>query len=124
MLVHGVLMMGSEKDFEKQVKAFLKDKGCWVLKTWSNGIQREGIPDLLVCCNSFFLGVELKAKNGHPTPLQLWNVEQIRKAGGFAIVLYPDQFNDFKYLVEDLLIGRTVFANRRQYEFYRKETEK
>ena len=110
-----------EKDFEKQVKAFLKEKGCWVLKTWSNGIQREGVPDLLVCCNGFFLGVELKAKNGHPSPLQLWNIEQIRKSNGYAIVLYPDQFDDFKYLVEDLLIGRTVFAKKRQYEFYRKE---
>ena len=51
-----------EKDFEKKVKQFLKEKGCWVLKTWSNGVQRQGIPDLLVCCNGFFVGVELKAE--------------------------------------------------------------
>jgi hypothetical protein len=88
-----------EKDFEKKVKAFLVDQGCWILKTWSNGIQREGIPDLLVCCDGYFLGIELKAPNGKPSELQLWNIDQIKKAGGIAMVLYPDDFEDFKRLI-------------------------
>ena len=50
----------AEKQFEKKVKAFLDEQGVWWLKTWSNGIQREGVPDLLVCCNGYFIGVELK----------------------------------------------------------------
>ena len=88
-----------EKDFENKVKAFLKDRGCWVLKTWSNGVQRQGIPDLLVCCGGYFVGVELKAENGIPTKLQMWNIEEIRRAGGIAIVLYPDQFEQFKDMI-------------------------
>ena len=93
-----------EKDFEKKVKQFLKEKGCWVLKTWSNGVQRQGIPDLLVCCNGFFVGVELKAEKGRPSDLQLWNIEEIRKAGGIAIVLYPNQFKQFKDMICELQI--------------------
>ena len=85
-----------EKQFENKVKTFLNDQGCWILKTWSNGIQREGIPDLLICCNGYFLGVELKAENGKPSELQLWNIEEIRKAGGYGIVLYPKDFDQFK----------------------------
>lgn len=88
-----------EKDFENKVKAFLKDRGCWVLKTWSNGVQRQGIPDLLVCCNGFFVAVELKAEKGRPSDLQLWNINEIRKAGGIAIVLYPDKFEQFKDMI-------------------------
>lgn len=91
-----------EKEFENKVKAFLKDQGCWVLKTWSNGVQRKGVPDLLVCCNGYFLGVELKAENGHPSELQLWNIEKIHEAGGFAIVLYPKDFERFKMVIRDL----------------------
>ena len=91
-----------EKTFEKQVKAFLDKQGVWWLKTWSNGIQREGVPDLLVCCNGYFIGVELKNETGHPSALQLWNIDQIRKAGGIAIVLYPDQFGWFKVMIQDL----------------------
>ena len=94
--------MAAEKSYEKKVKAFLHDQECWVLKTWSNGVQRKGVPDLLVCCNGYFLAVELKAENGHPSDLQLWNIEQIRKAGGMAIVLYPDKFYMFKDLIHDL----------------------
>ncbi len=91
-----------EKQFEKQVKTFLDSQEVWWLKTWSNGIQREGVPDLLVCCNGYFIGVELKNETGHPSALQLWNIDQIRKAGGIAIVLYPNQFELFKDLIMDL----------------------
>ncbi len=95
-------MKQSEKQFEKQVKAFLAEQGCWILKTWSNGIQREGVPDLLVSCNGYFLGIELKAESGTPSKLQLWNIEQIRKSGGIGIVLYPDKFDWLKDMVIDL----------------------
>lgn len=88
-----------EKQFENQVKAFLKEQGCWVLKTWSNGIQREGVPDLLVCCNGYFVGVELKNEKGKPSALQLWNIEKINESGGYAFTLYPDQFEDFKEFI-------------------------
>lgn len=112
--------MKSEKTFEQHVKQFLSDCGCWVLKTWSNGIQREGVPDLLVCCNSYFLAVELKAANGKPSSLQLWNIEQIRAANGIAIVLYPNMFDQFKQMVELLLSGNAD-APKIQYIFDRKD---
>lgn len=109
-----------EKDFEKKVKAFLKEGGCWVLKTWSNGVQRQGIPDLLVCCNGHFVGVELKAEKGRSSDLQLWNIEEIRKAGGIAIVLYPDQFDQFKEMICELqrLSDTTYFYLYDTQEFY------
>lgn len=95
-----------EKQFENQVKKFLADQGCWVLKTWSNGIQREGVPDLLICCNGYFLGVELKNETGKPSQLQLWNIEKIRESGGYACVLYPKDFEDFKKVIADFKKGR------------------
>lgn len=91
-----------EKAFENKVKEFLKSENCWVLKTWSNGVQRAGVPDLLVCCNGYFLGVELKAEKGKPSDLQLWNIEKIREAGGIAFVLYPSGFEMFKNIIKQL----------------------
>ena len=91
-----------EKTFENKVKAFLNDQGVWWLKTWSNGIQREGVPDLLICCNGYFIGVELKNETGYPSELQMWNIHQIRIAGGVAIVLYPQQFEAFKSMIKDI----------------------
>lgn len=100
--------MAAEKQFENKVKAYLKEQGCWFVKYWSGTAQngkkftKDGIPDLLVCCNGYFLGIELKAENGKPSELQLWNLEQISKAGGIGIVLYPHGFEQFKELIKAL----------------------
>lgn len=94
--------MAAEKSFENKVKGFLKDQGCWNLKTWSNGVQRSGVPDLLVCCGGCFVGVELKAQNGKPSQLQLWNLQKIEESGGYGILLYPDQFNIFRSFINSL----------------------
>jgi hypothetical protein len=102
--------MGAEKNFENRVKKFLKEQNCWFLKTWGGGMQRSGIPDLLVCCNGRFVGVELKAPNGHPSDLQMWNVLKIDDSAGFGWVLYPDGFEDFKQFVIYLNNNRTVDA--------------
>ena len=70
------------------------------MKYWGGAAYtKAGIPDLLVCCNGYFLGVELKAPNGKPSPLQIHNLKKIDESGGFAILLYPDQFDVFKGLV-------------------------
>lgn len=57
----------------------------------------------MVCCNGYFLGVELKGPKGKPSALQLYNIEEIKKAGGIAMVLYPKDFEDFKTLIYNLL---------------------
>lgn len=109
--------MGSEKIFENKVKKYLNERNCWGLKTWSNGIQRQGVPDLLVCCNSYFLGIEVKAETGKPSELQLYNIDEIRRAGGIGIVLYPQQFEEFQKLVSMLITNDIDEAYLYQYKF-------
>lgn len=104
--------MAAEKNFENRVKKFLKDQGCWQLKTWGGGLQRSGVPDLLVCCHGYFVGVELKAPKGKPSDLQLWNLVKIDDAGGFGWLLYPDGFEDFKNFVMLLKQNRPVDATK------------
>lgn len=92
----------TEKKFEEQVKKWLKEHNAWYVKTWSNGIQRAGIPDLIICWKGRFIGLELKAENGRPSELQKREVDQIKKAGGIAMILYPSGFEDFKKLLMNL----------------------
>lgn len=110
----------TEKQFERKVKQYLDDLGIWYLKTWSNGVQREGIPDLLVCCNGYFMGIELKAAAGKPSALQKWNVKNIRASNGIALVLYPDQFDAFKRMIELIMSGNPN-SPKLQYVFDRKD---
>lgn len=97
--VHGGLMT-AEKNFENKVKAFLKDTGAWLLKYWGGAAYtKSGIPDLLVCSDGRFLGIEVKAPNGEPSLLQLVNLKKIRESGGYGILLYPKDFEQFKMFI-------------------------
>ena len=103
--------IAAEKNFENKVKKFLKEQGCWYLKTWSNGVQRAGVPDLLVCCQGYFVGVELKAPNGTPSELQLYNLRKIEESGGYAWLLYPSMYVAFRDFIYHLSNGMPKTAN-------------
>lgn len=95
--------MGAEKNFENKVKAYLKQKGAWFVKYWGGAAYtKSGVPDLLVCFKGRFLGIELKSPRGKVSDLQKHVLTEIGNAGGVAMVLYPDQFEDFKRFIEDL----------------------
>lgn len=95
--------MAAEKQFETKIKKFLKDNNAWFVKYFANGYTKVGVPDILACVDGYFLGIEVKASNGKPSPLQIHNLKKIDEAGGFAVLLYPDQFDQFKDLVMCLM---------------------
>lgn len=92
-----------EKAFENKVKTYLKNLGCFVLKYNPEFFGQAGTPDLLICCNGYFLGIEIKQEKGRPSKLQLEKIEQIKNAGGISFVLKPSGFEDFKTLVKELM---------------------
>ena len=92
-----------EKDFQLKVEKFLTDKGIYFVKYWGGGnFTRSGVPDLLCCINGRFVGVELKADNGKVSELQQYNIDKIIQSGGVALVLRPDEFEEFKSMVNKL----------------------
>lgn len=95
--------MGAEKNFENKVKKYLKSKGIWHVKYFANSFTPMGIPDVLGVVNGRFLAIELKAENGKTSPLQEYNINEIKRCGGIAIVLKPSGFETFKKLIEELL---------------------
>lgn len=94
--------MGSEKTFENRVKKFLDEQGAWYVKFFANSYTRSGIPDILACVNGHFVAIEVKASTGKPSPLQIHNCTEIRIAGGFAFILYPSGFEEFKRFIYGL----------------------
>lgn len=95
--------MAQEKNFENKIKAFLKDQNAWFIKYWAGSkFTKDGIPDILACINGYFLAIEVKARNGRPSELQKYNVAKINGSGGYAIILYPNQYEEFKQLVKCL----------------------
>ena len=88
--------MKSEKTFENKVKLYLKQKGAYFIKTHGDRFSKLGVPDLIVCYKGLFIGIELKAPNGKPSELQLYNLREIEKSGGISYLLYPKDFEKFK----------------------------
>ena len=107
--------MADEKLFENKVKKYLTERGCWHVKFFANKFTRVGVPDILACVNGYFLGIEVKASGGHPSDLQIWNRDKIRESGGQCIVLYPEQFNEFKAFIDSFFDGKPT----NQYDFDR-----
>ena len=88
--------MGQEKNFENKIKKYLTDHGAWFIKYWGGAkFTKEGIPDILACVGGSFYAIEVKAPNGRPSVLQLVTLRKIRQAGGYGILLYPDDYDGF-----------------------------
>jgi len=95
--------MAAEKIFENKVKAFLKKEGAWLIKYWAGSeFTKSGIPDILACVNGIFVAIEVKAPTGKPSKLQLYTIDEIKLAGGVALVLYPKDFEKFKSLIRTI----------------------
>lgn len=96
--------MALEKIFENKIKRYLKERGCYEVKYHGNAYSTNGTPDILACVNGYFLAIEVKGPEGKPTELQLVKIDQIRKAGGFAYVVYPSGWFKLKDIIDGLLI--------------------
>ena len=94
--------MVTEKVFETRIKKFLTAEECWFLKIWGGGFQKSGIPDLLICCNGYFVAVEIKSDKGVASDLQEYHIAEIKAAGGVGLILYPKDFEKFKTLIHEL----------------------
>lgn len=98
--------MAAEKQFENQVRKFLLLlPKAWHYKNWAGPYSKAGVPDILACVNGYFVAIEIKAANGHPSELQKRNIKQIKDSGGIAYILYPKNFEQFKEDMKKLLGG-------------------
>lgn len=94
--------MVKESTFQAKLKKFFSDSGGYVVKFNASGISKVGVPDLLVCLNGNFVGVEVKKEDGRISDIQQWNIEEIRKSGGYAFCIKPSDFEEMKKNINDL----------------------
>lgn len=112
--------MGAEKLFENKIKRYLVSKGIYPLgtpkdkmplkatgyfeKRWGGGTYtKSGLPDLHIVVKGYNIDVEVKCSTGKPSELQLFMIDQINDSGSLAILLYPNNFENFKKIIENYL---------------------
>ena len=112
--------MAAEKNFETSVKNYLKTKGIYPFgqpkqkmkvkptgyyeKRFGGGMYtKNGLPDMHIVIKGLSLEVEIKASNGKPSELQVKNIQQITDANCIGFILYPNDFNLFKELINKIV---------------------
>lgn len=81
------MAMTPEAKVKKQVRNKLDELGAYYVMPVTSGYGNSGAPDFLVCFRGRFIGIECKAGDNKPTPLQEKNFAAIETAGGIWMVI-------------------------------------
>jgi hypothetical protein len=118
--------MTKEKMFENEIRDFLKKKKIYHWKQWSGNIKqgdryirvKSGLPDLLgVLPNGILLGIEVKKENGIISDIQKKTISELNSNNSFCIVVYPKDFELFKFTIEELLENKKDISEIRNNYF-------
>ena len=100
--------MTPEAKVKKKVVTMLKDAGAYYFYPVTGGYGRSGVPDIVACLSGHFVGIECKAGNNKPTPLQKKNLDEILSAGGVALVINENNMD----AVADVILGRKRISKK------------
>jgi Holliday junction resolvase len=78
-------MMTPEGWEKKDLDAFLDEIGAYVVKPATGGYGASGHADRICCIQGMFFSCEVKREGKEPTVLQARRMEEVEKAGGFAV---------------------------------------
>ncbi len=92
--------MTPESKVKRRVTKILQKFGAYYFSPVTGGFGRSGVPDIVVCYQGVFIGIECKAGDNKPTALQLKNLEDIHTNGGWGMIVNEDTADD----VEAVLI--------------------
>lgn len=90
-----------EKNIENKIKQYLKCIGAYHVKYFGNSFSQVGVPDILACYKGHFIGIEVKNEKGKTSPLQDYNLEEIKKAGGISLV--ARSVEDVKEVIDNII---------------------
>lgn len=79
----------SESELQTDMMKYLTLKGIYHININPGQFMRAGIPDLICCVRGHFLAIEVKRPDGKgiTSKLQEYNIEEIIKSGGTAVVM-------------------------------------
>ena len=88
-----------ESDLQDKCISHAKNMGVYTIRIQPDGFGLKGIPDLIMCIDGKFVGVELKVGNNTKSPAQRIQAKRIQKAGG--LVYEVRTLNEFKKLIKE-----------------------
>lgn len=114
--------MTPEAKVKAKVKKVLNELGAYYTMPMGTGFSSSGAPDFIICIAGLFYGIECKAQGNKPTALQLKHLDDIKKAGGVALVVNESNVNQLKELlgydkdIKDFDVDRSRSERQRNSE--------
>ena len=94
--------MTPEAKVKKKVVDVIKKHGGYYFFPATGGYGRSGVPDIVCCYRGVFIAIECKAGSNKPTPLQEAEMQKIRQAQGFVLVVNETNISDVEILLKDI----------------------
>lgn len=104
--------MQPETRFKLKVHEFLKTlPNTWFVKVQQRSVC--GIPDDLLCIRGQFVALELKVPPNkvEEGSLQEFNLQKIKRSGGLALEVTPQNFDATAKLLIELATGKRVLVH-------------
>lgn len=91
-----------ESKIQSKIISWLNDNGCYVVKVQQ--ASRAGVADIVCCVNGLFVAIETKQPHKDLEPLQKYNANKVRNAGGIAFK--ADNLQDVITAITNIRRGR------------------
>lgn len=92
--------MTPEAKVKSKVVDVIKKNRAYYFFPATGGYGRSGVPDIVCCYRGVFVGIECKAGSNKPTALQEAEMQKIRDAGGFTVVINEDNIADVQNIFD------------------------
>lgn len=90
-----------EAKVKAKIRAILKEHNVYYAMPIGTGYGNSGVPDFLCCVNGKFVAIEAKAGKGQATALQLKNLSEINKAGGYTCIINETNLDYLKNVIAE-----------------------
>lgn len=87
-----------ENELQRKCISHAKSMGVYIINIQPDGKGLKGVPDLILCLNGKFVGVELKVGNNTLSNAQKIQRNRIEKSGGMVKIIRS--MSEFKELLE------------------------
>ena len=91
-----------EAKVKAKVVAILKAYEAYFFYPVTGGYGASGVPDIVGCYRGDFFAIECKAGKNIPTALQERNLAQIKKCGGYALVINEDNIEQVTSMLDEI----------------------
>jgi pantoate kinase len=92
-----------ESRVKAKIRAILKEHNVYYAMPIGTGYGNSGVPDFLCCVNGKFVAIEAKAGKGVATALQLKNLSEINKAGGYTCIINETNLDYLKNVIAECM---------------------